>query len=91
LAAREPLVAGLCQLRQPLQIAGGCLLAVDRCAVCLVRARILRRVRVKPRAQRVFGCDLCRDPGHVRVVKHTDAVTARSWRMLRLILAGMAM
>jgi len=72
LGVREVQLAGPCQLRQPLQVAGCCLFAVDRCAICEVRASAVRRVRVEPRAQRVLGLDLCCDPRHVRVVKHAD-------------------
>ena len=64
-------MAGLCQRIQPLQIPGRRLLTVDRCAVCQVRARTLRRDRAEPRVQRVFGLDLCRDPRQLGVVHHT--------------------
>jgi hypothetical protein len=67
-APREPLLVGLCQLREPLQIAGRGLLAVDRCAVCRIRRGAVRRGSFEPRAERVLGFDLCRDPCHVGVV-----------------------
>src|SRR3954454_14055777 len=77
-APREPLLAGLSQLTQPLQVTRRRLLAVDRRPVCEVRRHAVRRGSFEPRAERVLGLDLCGDACHMRVVQHTYGDCPRS-------------